>query len=987
MRTAVTVVQITLLLAGAVCFAQETTGEIAGVVTSSDSAPLPGVALVLENPDTGFRRSTVASSDGGYRLVALQPASYRLTASMDGFRTVVRQVRVELGRSVSYDVMMEIGEFTNTIEVTGEMPQVDVSSTVSGFTANADELSARLPISRDVVRVAMLAPGTVTADPRFSGVNDKTSGGAIYTPGQQVPIIAGSSAAENGYLVNGLNTTSFSKMIGSSFVPMDFVEEVQIKTGGYQAEFGRSTGGVVNLVTKSGTNTLRGGVSLYWNPRDLQELEADTYQRDFEGALSLYRANSSEDRASLEANASLGGPLVRDRLFLFGFVSYRDWSRLDAFTPTLARRAEAGDPHWGAKLDWNISSSHRLEGTVISDHTDIDEGVFAVDPETGAVGGLLSTGYTTRGGENWILKYTGVLSDNVLLSAQAGFNPFERMTPEDPCPVASDYRSGSYRRLGCWVNRFPGFSSDDRTAYRLDVDFFVRSHRLRAGIDAESNISDGSVRYSGGASYSYYLNGAEGIPPEDYRFPELPWDQTLVLVRHRNSSGRFEVISNAAYLQDSWAVSPDLTLNLGIRWERFESKNSLGETFMNVSDQYAPRIGAVWDLGGDGRSKLYGHLGLYHLPMSTEVAIYGAGGLFYARGWYPLVGEINPDGSPEALGDQLEYIVFADGEIPDTREYLDSDFEPMSQAELIIGYERQVGERWALGVRGVARQFNEIIEDVSIDEALWRVYGIECHGPDAIAAGEHCLGAFRFTNPGTDFTGWYDLDGDGVLDPISLTADQLGYPDAERKYFALELTAQRRFADNWMLWGSYTWSHSYGNYEGLLNSDIGQDNPYQTQSFDVPAFLEHGNGNLPNDRRHNLKLYGAYDFGFGLQLSGNAWYRSGRPISAFGWHPTDPWARAYGPFAFYNNGVACPRGCGGRTDSAWAIDLGVRYDWTWFGAGWHARVDAMNLTNNDALEVVVEESDWWDHRANPSFLLPRYYQSPRAVRFGFGVSF
>ena len=986
MRTTVTVVQITLLFAATVGFAQETTGEITGTVASPDGAPLPGATLVLENPDTGFRRSTAAGSDGEYRFVALPPASYQLAASLDGFKTATRSIRAELGRTVTSDIVMEIGEFGETIEVTGEVPLVDLSSTVSGFTANADELSARLPISRDVLRVAMLAPGTIAADPRFAGNNDSAYN-STYTPGQQVPVIAGSSAAENGYLVNGLNITSFSQMIGSNFVPMEFVEEVQIKTGGFQAEFGRSTGGVVNLVTKSGTNTLHGGASVYWSPRDLQELEPDTYQRDFDGALSLHRANSSEDRESLEANLSLGGPLVRDRLFFFGFVSYRDWSRLDAYDPTLARRSGAGDPYWGGKLDWSISSAHRLEGTVISDLSDIDETVHAVDPETGAVGGLLSTGYSSRGGTSWILKYTGVLSDNLLLSAQAGINPFERMTPDDPCPLAADYRSGAPRRLGCWINLFPGYSSDERTAARLDVDFFAGKHSLRAGVDAESNTSDGSVRFSGGAFYRYYLNGVEGSPPEDFLFPDLPWDQTLVRVDHQDRTGSYEVISNAAYIQDSWAVSGNLTLNLGVRWERFESKNTLGDTLMDVSDQYAPRVGAIWDIGGDGRSKLYGHLGLYHLPMSTEVAIYSAGGLYHDRGWYPLMGEIEADGSPEALGEELDFTVLADGEVSDKREIFDSEYEPMSQSELIIGFERLVGERWSLGVRGVARRFNEIIEDLSIDEALWRKYGIVCHGPDAIAAGEDCLFTFRITNPGTEFTGWYDLDGDGELDPISFTADELGYPDADRTYLALELTAQRRFADNWMLQGSYTWSHGYGNYEGLLNSDLGQDNPYLTQTFDVAAMLDGGAGDLPNDRRHNLKVYGSYAFDFGLQLSGGTWYRSGRPVNAFGWHPTDPWARAYDNYAFFNNGEACPRGCAGKSDAAWALDLGVRYDWSWFGADWHARVDAINLTNNHSVEVVVEATDLSNHQPNPSYLLPRYYQSPRTVRFGFGLSF
>ena len=101
----------------------------------------------------------------------------------------------------------------------------------------------------------------------------------------------------------------------------------------------------------------------------------------------------------------------------------------------------------------------------------------------------------------------------------------------------------------------------------------------------------------------------------------------------------------------------------------------------------------------------------------------------------------------------------------------------------------------------------------------------------------------------------------------------------------------------------------------------------------------------------------------------------------------DPWARAHGPFAFFNNREPCARGCAGRTDAAWALDLGLRYDWAWLGAGWHARVDAMNLTDNGAVEVVVEDSELWSYQANPSYLLPRYYQLPRTVRFGFGVSF
>ena len=984
MKKTITIVALALLGAGLVP-AQETTGDIIGTIISSDGLGLPGVTVTVTNPETGLERSSVSSPVAEYRFLALPPARYRLTAGLGGFKTVTRSVSVELGRTTTTDIEMQLGAFEDVVEVTGEAPLVDVKSTVSGITVDSDELTARLPISRDVTRVAMLAPATIDADPRF-GAQD---GGVANTPGQNVPVVAGASLAENSYIVNGLNITSFRQMIGSSYVPMEFVDEVQVKTGGYEAEFGRATGGVINLVTKSGTNTLRGGVSLYWNPEDLQENEPDTFQRDSDGNLHLRHANSNEERSSLEANASLGGPLVSDRLFFFAFVRYSDWSRLDMEESNLARRGEAADPYWGGKLDWNITSSHRLEGTFISDWTEIDESFFDVDPETGVVGDLTETGYSQRGGDSWVLKYSGIFRDNLLLSAQGGVNPFERTSrssADDVCPNAYDTRTDIWEPLGCWVNWYPGTDSDERAAYRIDLDWLIGRHSLRAGVDAETNTSFSDSQYSGGVYYRYYVNGTEGEP---YWFDHLPWDQELVRVQHYSVSDSYDVISNAAYVQDSWSITPSLTLNLGLRWERFESENPLGQTFMEVNDQVAPRIGAIWDVAGDGTSKVYASFGVYHLPMSTHPAIFFAGGEYFDEGWYPLVGGINPDdGSPEDLGDELDYDVFLDGAVPDSREALDSDFDPMSQSELILGYERLIGDTWSVGVRGVARRFNEVIEDITIAKALWEVYGVERLGPDEL--GDYSLfGTYRLTNPGSDFSGWYDLDGDGELDPIYLTAEQLGYPEAERTYYAVELTARRRYADRWMVQGSYTWSHLYGNYSGLANADYGPENPwrYMGRTFDVAALMDHASGDLPNDRRHNLKLFGTYAFDLGLQLSANAWYRSGRPVNGFGVHPTDPWAQLYYDSAFYNNGEPCPRGCGGRTDSVWALDLGVKYDWQWLGADWNVRVDAFNVTNNDSVELVDEFADNWTGGPNPSYLMPWHHQTPRRVRLGFGVSF
>jgi hypothetical protein len=979
-----------VLVLVAVCpvASQETTGEVFGSVASEDGAPLPGVSITIEDPEIGQSRSIVSSANGAFRFLAVSPGGYVLTAERNGFQPVRKQLKVNVGRSTTIDLVLEVGSFESTIEVTDTAPLIDTRSTVAGITADVDELSSRLPISRDVTAVALLAPGSIAPDPRFGvGAGDTNWMG---TPGQSVPAVSGASAGENTYLVNGLNTTNLFFMVGSSFVPMEFVEEVQVKTGGYSAEFGRSTGGVINMVTKSGTNLFHGGVSLYVNPETLQEQEADTYQIDDAGNTSLWRANSSESHEALEANLSLGGPIVRDHLFFFAFMRYTDWNKINMTEPTVARDSSAADPYWGGKLDWLITNSHRFEGTFLSDETTVDHRYHFVDPSSGQIGSFLSDGYSLRGGQNWILKYTGMLGPRGVLSAQAGVNPFARSNrtkADDTCPAAVDFRDGTTRRVGCWVIGTPMFLADERRAYRMDVDWIVGDHALRAGVDAETNTSKGNQEYSGGIYYRYYLNGMEGAPSDFFIFPELPWDQELVRANIYSVGGSFDSTSNAAYIQDSWHVARNLTLNLGVRWERFSSDKSNGEPFMEVNDQVAPRIGLVWDPSGSGRSKLFASFGTYFLPMANEVTVLSTGAYYRVESWYPLIGDISEDGSPEGLGDELAYRVLSDGEVPDTREILADEFDPMSQSEVIVGYERLIGSSWSIGVRGVARRFNDVIEDVTIDRALWEKYGVPCTSPDAIAAGEACIFNYVYTNPGSDFSGWYDLDGDGELDPIDFTAEELGYPDAKREYLALEFSASRRYSDGWALGASYTWSHLYGNYEGFSNSDAGAATPYLTPTFDVAANMEHSDGDLPNDRRHNIKVFGSYALDVGLQLSANAWFQSGRPINACGLHPTDPWARVWGSYAFFNQGRACPRGCAGVTENAWALDLGVRYDWRWLGAEWFVRADSRNVFNNGSVVTLEEEAQQYNGSPNPNYLQPRYYQEPRTVRFGFGIAF
>jgi outer membrane receptor protein involved in Fe transport len=543
--------------------------------------------------------------------------------------------------------------------------------------------------------------------------------------------------------------------------------------------------------------------------------------------------------------------------------------------------------------------------------------------------------------------------------------------------------------LGCWGKNGRGSDWDTRNAIRADIDWFIGKHELRAGADYELNETYSTWEYSGGIAYRYRINGDPDNDPSTYIVPFLPWDQEFVEIDDYRDGGLFDVNSSAAYVQDTWRPRPDLTVNLGLRWERYENKNSLGETFIETSEQWAPRLGVIWDPSGSGRSKLFASAGIFYLPVSSITNVLLAGAVFQDHSLNLFDGEINPDGSPSEVGDTI-FQEIRDGEVPDTRETISENFEPTSQTEIILGYEQMLGPVWSVGIRGVSRWFNEIVEDYTIDQGLWNAYGVPCLDPAEVGyGGSYCYNTgWRLGNPGTDFEGWYDVDGDGELERVFISAEDLGYPKAERKYYAVELTFARRFADNWSLQGSYTWSQTYGNYEGAISSDWGGTGAGINGSFDLPAVMEHGDGFLPSDHRHNFKVFGVYAWNFGLQVGASGFWRTGQPISSAGQHPSDPLARWWEYPTLYTDGEARPRGSIGRTSNVWNLDLMLKYAFDAAGFEWFFRADVFNVFNNDA-EIWVDQlgEDPGNGVPNEYFGLPVYYQAPRSVRFGFGLSF
>lgn len=966
-----------------------TTGTISGQAMSGDT-------IVVENPQTGFRREVAADANGNYRITSLPPGTYRVTQSGAAGESSVRDniiVSVGTGTSVDFAGAAAPAEATtlDRIEVTAaSINPIDVTS-VESATVVTEATIDRLPIPRDVTNVALLAPGTTQGDTAFGNLAS----------------FGGATVGENAYYINGFNVTNFRNGLGFSNVPFDMYAQYQVKTGGYGAEFGRSTGGVINAITKRGNNEWHWGGSMYWTPNRWRKANPDVI--DANGDLTASNQQDEYDR--LETNMYLSGPLIRDRLFFYAIASGRD-RRDTTYSITGAEtNSSTESPFYGLKLDAYITDNHRLEYTGFRDESEtVSPGERTQPVVPGELLGYVGPTATAElsGGDNHIVKYTGYLTDSFTLSALWGQGKYSLSGPYNTSSSGGDCIWFSYdslanpsRNLGCAVQSLNSLGDDKRTAYRIDAewdlgDLFLGSHFLRFGFDQEINESVSNVVIPGGTGFRYLATEQIG----DDEVAGTADDFWTVRRDVYENIGSFETLSRAFYIEDQWQVTDQLLLNLGLRNEQFNNKNAAGESFIDIKDQWAPRLGLSWDVGGKGTQKLFANYGRYHLPVANNTNVRLAGKELYIQNTYAWDGvSVGQYGEP-ILGELLRVRTLADGTVHPTTSSVDQDIEPMFQDEFILGYQWNFAPRWSVGIRGIYRDLKSTLEDMAVDAGLNRYItenGIaattqDCN-QDGTPAGDLFACGFDYYvlgNPGEPITIEVDFDGDGTLEPVELSREQLGYESSVRKYKAVELFFERAWDNVWFLQGSYTYAKSYGNNEGYVRSDNGQDDAGLTTLFDQPGLGDGSYGRLPNDRPHTLKLWGAWKFAPEFMLSGNFLWQSGRPINCFGNHPTDEFALAYGSAAFYCDGQLVKRGSRGRTPNIKQLDLGLEYRPLWADEKLWFKVDVTNVLGDqeytEVYEVGEEDKSALDDPTvpDPMYGIGTSFQAQRTVRLAVG---
>lgn len=1013
------------MIVSAPAAAQDYTNVTAGGrVQSTDGTAIAGATVEVRSEAQGFSRDAVTDSGGNFRVAQLPTGRYTFTITAPGFSAFTES-------GIVIDQQSATNQFTLASETTGadivvtagRVRVADFERTTVGTVISLGELATRVPVARDISSVVQLSPGTTAGDTAFGNL----------------PNISGSSVAENQFFINGLNITNFRTQLGAVTIPFEFYETVEVKNGGFQAEFGRATGGIINAISKSGSNEFKGGITFNWEPNELLSNSPNTLIRD----------NDAREFQRIDTIVQLSGPIIKDRLFLYALYNNRNVTSGTAVTALAAGttpanprllgsqffRESSDSPFYAFKVDGIITDGHRVEGTFFDTRNLTTRDVFGTaaqatrggryDPATNTIGGYDSTTVFRSGGINYVGRYTGTFAPWLTVSGAYGVNEDRETTETANSSIASviDARGGGSISIANPVANAV-LNSDRREFYRGDVDLFFNlfgSHHVRGGYDRE-NLTTNIVTVANGIGQVTLLTGSAndefGITSGDY-----------AQVRFFQNGGAFRSSNEAFYAQDTWSLFNNrIALQLGVRNDRFTNRTIDGTAYYQSGDQWAPRVGFSADVFGDNTTKAYGSFGRYFLPIAASTNNRLGGAELDQERYFRFSGldannvpilttQLTPrGGSPCEAGLAGSCIVRADGAPGDPRSLIAGNLQSQSVDEYILGVERRFG-KFRFNLYGTWRDLNASLEDSAVDPAV-RAYCTANNLNGANADGRNCQSIFNGThqyvliNPGNNsvVTLSDPVNGESTLRTVELSAADLGYPRAVRYYRAVTLQVQREFDGVWGGEFSYTWSDLRGNTEGGVRSDNGQTDTGATVDFDLPGLADGTYGFGPNHRRHNFKLFGTYAPTKWLSLGVNAQVLSPRQFGCLG---TVPASRDPDAAAFYGaNGTYCnlnsdgsvrttPAGAGEVLPPRQIVQRGTAFESDWLynlnvdatvrlptkAFDGFVRVSVINLLNTSQALDFEERGTLGSGAPRNDYGTVTGYQAPRSVRLQLGVNF
>ena len=855
--------------------------------------------------------------------------------------------------------------------------------------------------------------------------------------------IDGASGSENRFVIDGVDTTHPQDGVSGQSIITDFVEEVQVKTAGYTAEFGGSLGGVINAVTKTGGRDFTGSILGYYNDSNWNGAQRkSSYESNCGTAQDCLITYKKDKVTRFEPGFSLGGPIFRDNLWFF--VAYQPSTLKTERTPlynetgsgpaTKSYKQTVTDEFLTANIKGSIGSSFFYKFALNYGPSKTEKVLPAQDVQPDA---SVPLGITTKNpSESYSLYADYVAGSNFLASARVGYWLDDTKASGNFPDTRFFFRNGTIPVATTDPRYHPaGWSSVPNASFQdAQMD---KWQRYSAGLDSTVFLEGlGSHEVKLGVQYELIKNKVN-IGEAGNLF-EIRWglsdrfgagvigEYGSLHVRDFRTDGAAESTNWSLFLQDSWVIGKNLTVNYGVRTEQERvpnygakrdptlPKNAISFDF---KDKIAPRLGFAWDVLGDAKLKVFGSYGNYYDITKLEMPR----GSFGADKWIAYLYPINTlDWASLATGCHKANNTMADNPCPnlgvpvrrdlraptDPRENIDPNLKPMENLEYQLGVDYQVLSTGVVGLHYVNKKLLNTIEDIGY---------LVCSSPTS------CEEVYTTGNPGKGLVVKDYVK--GVVPPQA---------KAYRDYQAVELSYTRRFADNWSLRATYTYSELTGNYSGLASSDeFGRTDPNVARYFDGLVYGYNSKGKLAKgvlntDRPNDIRLSGLYRFNFGTSVGVNTSWRTGSPVSQ------DEQLNGVNFFPYGRNNL-------GRLDSITQTDLFIAHPFkigTFGGRKLNLEVN-LNVSNlfdekkvtqvdnakwNEDLCTAIEQNggdcsyDYyfrhvvpynfdtymknafseidpdtgkpvWEGMLNPTFMKPLAYQAPRTIRLGVKLTF
>lgn len=886
-----------LLMLGIPILAQQNTGNITGKVLDDQNQPIPGATVTATSPNLQGPRGTATNMDGDFVLPYLPPAAnYTLTVESSGYNKVVQSgIVVKLGSTTTLN--FTLGKGSSQVVVTAKPPAVSLKDNKIEANITSEELDT-LPISRSYQNTMYLAP-TVVA----SGMGGN-------------PGVAGSTGSENIWMINGVNTTDPVTGTFGTNLNYNFIREVEVNTGGLGAEYGASTGGLFNVLTKSGSNEFHGEAYAYYTDASMSA-QGDPV---FGGGIQ------PTDSHSYDYGFDVGGPIIKDKLWYFvGYnpslhsTHYQGSMQLQSYnyaglTYDVPYKFDdiSRNWFWSGKFNYRINDKHNLEFAAFGDpsHMWYNEGPLPTIDDRA----LHTRRY--QGGYNTILRWYATWTPNFFMETAFGKThsrldilPWDNAGYGAPEIVSLDWSPsvgvGAGSGTILWDDR-------DSTQFQSKATWVLGNHEVKFGVQAEDLKWNSYDNYTGGQFYYVWNNFGPG---PTYPSPNLNdydvWDIQSLQNPRSYEKGKYY----AAFVQDKWSLTDYMTLTGGVRFERNKVEPQNGQSLS--IDSWSPRVGLTWDFMHNGKSKFYVHYGQY----SERIPIAMAQSMDPGHASYEDL----------ILFGYLPYAHYVYGAIPTG--VLGSPKDQYTE-EYLAGIEYEIRPDFTIGARVQYRSLGRVLEDVGYVDSTGNIdYIIMNPGSGQWPA--QLMSNWQYAVP-----------------------DYAQFPHPTRIYRALTLTARKRFSNHWWLDASYTLSRLEGNYEGGSGgySTAGL-NPNASSAYDVPEWLliQNTYGLLPQDRTHIVKIQSGYKFDFGLVLGATFDLQSGRPVNKLYGYPRYE--------AGYGTVFAVPRGEAGRMPTTWTLDAHIEYQFKLWKTDLSLIADVFNVTNEQRATGVYQT-----YYSTPSYL-------------------